>query len=208
MANIFRRILVFPYEQWYLHRRAAGEVDGIALIDYPRNTPYLRETFVTALKFLEQRDPRRFRRVKKHVKRIVNFPLGYSGAGYIQHLKAYATNFQPPKSEASIPKVAVLEAGMLAHEATHGLLHERGIPYTARTRERIEKLCWAEEHRVYDHAGLTPESLAKLKSIRKFDPEYYRKRWSASFFQRIRDSVKYEKQAEARRKQSDVIQKP
>ena len=118
MASIITRILAWPYEQWFLHTRAAGEIEGIALVDYPRNTPFFRETFATALEILRQRDPRRHKRVITHVQRIMNFPVGYSGAGYIQHLKAYATSFQSPPTEAGIRKEAILQASMLIHEAT------------------------------------------------------------------------------------------
>ena len=189
MANIFTRILVWPYEQWFLRTRTVGEIEGIALVDYPRNTPFFRETFATTLDILKQRDPRRYRRVLTHVRRIMNFPVGYSGAGYIQHLKAYATSFQPPPTEAGIRKSAIWEASMLVHEATHGLLYARHIPYNARTRERIEQLCSREEHRFLDHVGLTPESLAKVKSIRRYHPELYQKRWSSSPWQLFKERL-------------------
>ena len=66
---------------------------------------------------------------------------------------------------------------MLVQMATHGLLYARSIPHTARTRERIEQLCFTEEHRFLDRVGLTPESLAKVKSIRRYHPDLYQKRW-------------------------------
>ena len=207
MASIITRILVWPYEQWFLHTRAAGEVDGIALIDYPRNTPYFRETFATALDILRQRDPRRYKRVVTHVRRIMNFPVGYSGAGYIQHLKAYATSFRPPPTEPGIRKAAIWEASMLVHEATHGLLYARKIPFTPRTRERIEQLCSREEHHFLDRVGLTPESLAKVKSIRRYHPDLYQKRWSSSPWQLFKERLRYTKQEDIRRKEREAAPK-
>lgn len=207
MANIFTRILVWPYEQWYLRTRSVGEVEGIVLVDYPGDTRFFRETFATALQILQQRDPRRYKRVLRHVRRIMNFPVGYSGAGYIQHLKAYATSFQPPPTEAGIRKLAIWQASMLVHEATHGLLYAHNIPYTARTRERIEQLCSTEEHRFLDHVGLTPESLAKVKSIRRYHPELYQKRWSSPFWRRVKEAIRYTKREEARRKEQEATQK-
>ena len=117
MANIFTRVLVWPYEQWFLRARG-GRSRRHRSLDYPRNTPYFRETLATAFDILRQRDPRRHKRLLTHVRRIMNFPMGYSGAGYIQHLKAYATSFQPPPTEAGIRKEAILQASMLIHEAT------------------------------------------------------------------------------------------
>jgi hypothetical protein len=206
VASIITRILVWPYEQWFLHTRAAGEVEGIVLVDYPRNTPYFRETFATALEILRQRDPRRHKRVITHVQRIMNFPVGYSGAGYIQHLKAYATSFQPPQTEAGIRKAALLQAGMLVHEATHGFLYARKIPYNPRTREHIEQLCAREEHRFLSRV-LTPESFAKVKEIRRYDPELYQRRWSSPFWRRVKEGVRYTKREEARQKDRAAIQK-
>lgn len=206
MANILTRVLVWPYEQWFLRTRSIGRVEGIVLVDYPRNTPFFRETFATALQILQQRDPRRHKRVLTHVRRIMNFPpVGYSGAGYIQHLKAYATSLPPP-TEAVVRKEAILQASMLVHEATHGLLYARRIPYNPRTRERIEQLCFREEHRFLSHV-LTPESLAKVKTVRRYDPEFYQRRWSASLWQRIRDGIRYTKQEDARREEQKAAQK-
>jgi hypothetical protein len=206
VANIFTRILVWPYEQWFLRTRSAGEVEGIALVDYPRNTPFFRDTFATALQILRQRDPRRHTRVLTHVRRIMNFPIGYSGAGYIQHLKAYATSLQPPPTEAAVRKEAILQASMLVHEATHGLLYARKIPYNPRTRERIEQLCSTEEHRFLSHI-LTPESLAKVKTVRRYHPELYQKRWSSSPWQLFKKRFRYTKQEDIRRKERDAAQK-
>jgi hypothetical protein len=206
VANILTRVLVWPYEQWFLHTRSIGEVEGIVLIDYPRTTPFFRETFATALQILQQRDPRRHKRVLRHVRRIMNFPVGYSGAGYIQHLKAYATSLQPPQAEAAVRKEAILQASMLVHEATHGLLYARRIPYSPRTQERIEQLCSTEEHRFLSHV-LTPESLAKVKTIRRYHPELYQKRWSSSPWQLFKERLRYTKQEDARRKEQEAAQK-
>ncbi len=206
MASIITRILVWPYEKWFLHTRAAGEVEGSGLIDYPRNTPYFRETFATALDVLRQRDPRRYKRVVTHIRRIMNFPIGYSGAGYIRHLKAYATSFRSPPTEAGIRKAAIWEASMLVHEATHGLLYSRRIPFTPRTRERIEQLCSREEHHFLDRVGLTAESLAKVKSIRRYHPELYQKRWSSSPWQLFKDRLRYTKEEDRRRKERQTNQ--
>jgi len=205
LANIITRVLVWPYEQWFLRTRKVGEVEGIVLIDYPQNTPFFRETFASALQILQQRDPRRHKRVRTHVRRIMNFPVGYSGAGYIHHLKAYATSLQPP-TEAAVCKEAILQASMLVHEATHRLLYARKIPYNPRTRERIEQLCSTEEHRFLSRV-LTPESLAKVKTVRRYHPELYQKRWSSSPWQLFKGRLRYTKEEDARRKERQAAQK-
>jgi len=207
VANIITRILVWPYEQWFLRTRSVGEVEGIILVDYPQNTPFFRETFATALQILQQRDPHRHKRVLTHVRRIMNFPVGYSGAGYIQHLKAYATSFQPPQAEAGIRKTAITQASMLVHEATHGLLDSRKIPFDPRTRESVEQLCSKEEHRFLRRV-LTPESFAKVKEIRRYHPELYQKRWSSSPWQLFKERLRYTKEEDIRRKEGDAAKRP
>ncbi len=198
VANIITRILVWPYEQWFLRTRCVGKIEGIILVDHPRDTSFFRETFATALQILQQRDPHRHKRVLTHVRLIMNFPIGYSGAGYIQHLKAYATSFQSRQAEAGIRKTAIIQASMLVHEATHGLLHSRKIPYDLRTRERIEQLCCKEEHRFLRRV-LTPESFAKVKEIRRYHPELYQKRWSSSPWQLFKERFRYTKAENIRR---------
>jgi hypothetical protein len=205
VASIITRVLVWPYEQWFLRTRTVGDVEGIVLIDYPQNTPFFRETFAAALQILQQRDPRRHKRVLTHVRRIMNFPVGYSGAGYIQHLKAYATSLQP-LTEPAVRKEAILQASMLVHEATHGLLYARKIPYNPSTRERIEQLCSTEEHRFLSRV-LTPESLAKVKTVRRYHPELYQKRWSSSPWQLFKGRLRYTKEQDARRKEREAAQK-
>jgi len=203
VANILTRILVWPYEQWFLRTRNVGAIEGVVLIDYYKNTLHFRETFASALEGLRHTDPRRYERVRLYIRYIMNFPIGYSGAGYIQHLKAFATSFQPPPSEAAVRKSAIWYASMLVHEATHGLLHARNIPFNSRSRERVEQLCSKEEHRFLDRAGLTPESLAKIKSLRSYHPELYRKRWSSSPWRLFRESFRYTKQEKAKTKDQE-----
>jgi hypothetical protein len=202
VANIITRVLVWPYEQWFLRTRAVGNVEGIALVDYPRNTPFFREIFATALQILQQRDPRQHRRVLRYGRSIINFPIGYSGAGYIQHLKAYTTSLQP-LPDAAVRKEAILQASMLVHEATHGLLYARKIPYHPDTRERIEQLCSTEEHRFLSRV-LTPESLGKVKTVRRYHPELYQRRWSLSLWRRIGEGMRYTKEENERRKQREI----
>jgi hypothetical protein len=206
MANIFRRMLVWPYEQWLIHRRVIGDIAGIILIDDGKNTPQLRETFATALEIIQRRDLRRYKRVLAHIRRIMNFPIGYAGAGYIPHLRAYATSFESAPSEATIRKKAILYAASLVHEATHGLLCARKIPYNTRTRERIERLCTKEEHRFLSHV-LTRDSLTKISDYIRYDPHAYRKRWSLSFWQRSIEGLRYHKEQAARLKQRDATKK-
>jgi tetratricopeptide (TPR) repeat protein len=62
-------------------------------------------------------------------------------------------------------------ASILIHEATHGVVSEKGIPYDESHRERIERLCHAEEVRFLKHDH--PEIAAAYP----FDLEFYSRTW-------------------------------
>jgi tetratricopeptide (TPR) repeat protein len=67
-------------------------------------------------------------------------------------------------------------AGVLIHEATHGLLFEKGIPYDKETRERVERLCHLESYRFAMHfepgyADLYPGP---------YNPEWHKQSWARS----------------------------
>jgi hypothetical protein len=171
----------------------AQRIEGIPLIDYDLYTPYFRQTFALALQIIKIKDPRRFRRVCQYIKGIVAIPLGHIQAGYDQNLQVCAVRFQPPPSKEKLSNWAAWYAPILVHEATHGLVHARGIPYDEEHRERIERLCYKEENRFLRRLGLTPDSLAKMQQIKTFDSEGYRKLWTSSFWQRWRQSVRYQK---------------
>ena len=142
---------------------------------------------------LKVKDPRRFRRICRYVKGIVALPIGHAEAGYIEPLKVCAVRFQAPPSEEKLRQYAAWYASILVHEATHGLIHARKIPYDEHYRERIERLCFQEENRFLRRLGLTPESLAKIRQIKSFNGEAYRRNWASSFWSRWRQSVRYQK---------------
>jgi hypothetical protein len=171
----------------------AHRIEGIALVDYDLYTPYFRQTFATALGLIKLKDPRRFRRICRYVKGIVALSIGHVQAGYVEQLQICAVRFEPPPSKEKLAQWAVWYASILVHEATHGLVCARGIPYDERYRERIEHLCFKEERRFLRPLGLTPESLAKMEKIKTFNSDGYRRLWASSFWQRWRQSVRYQK---------------
>jgi hypothetical protein len=71
------------------------------------------------------------------------------------------------------------------HEATHGLLHSRDIPYTAENRTRIETFCVAEESRFARHLQVDPRVLVWLQPKFQFDPARWHQDWSATRWQKF-----------------------
>jgi hypothetical protein len=176
---------------------------GIPVVDYDLYTPFFRQTIALALEIVRRKDPRRFRRICRYVKGVVALPIGHAQAGYIEQLQVCAVRFQPPSSKEKLPKWGAWYALMLVHEATHGLLYARGIPYDEKHRERIERLCFKEENRFLKRLGLTPESLAKVQKIKSFNPDGYHRLWTSSLWQRLRQSVRYQKAERERRRRGD-----
>jgi hypothetical protein len=173
-------------------------IRGIPIVDYDLYTPYLRETFAAALDLIERKDPRRFRRVCDYLKGIVALPVN-AVAGYLPQLQVCAVRFHPPRSKEELPKAAVWYGGILVHEATHGLIEARKIPYDDENRERIERLCFKEQHRFFKRLGLTPESLAQLEQINSFKPAAYQPK---SFWQNWREIRRRDKAEKARQRES------
>jgi hypothetical protein len=98
-----------------------------------------------ALDFLKATDARRFRRVQQFIKAIVFSHRG--GASYNAVLQKCNVGFAHFHFEQDEPHKVPWYATTLVHEATHGALHAREIPYNRRTRMRCERLCTMEEWR-------------------------------------------------------------
>jgi len=192
IVSFVDRVMLRRIERRLRSTDEAHRVEGIALVDYALYTPYFRQTFAAALGLIKLKDPRRFRRICRYVKGIVALPMGYVQAGYVEQLQVCTVRFDPPPSKEKLAQWAVWYASIVVHEATHGLLHARGIPYDERYRERIERLCIKEEHR-FLRPLLTPESVTRMEKMRTFNSDAYRWHWASPFWQRWRRSVQYKK---------------
>ena len=191
ILRFLNRRVLGEMEQRLRSADAAERIRGIPLVDYDLYTPYLRETFAAAFDMIERKDPRRFRRVCRYLKGIVALPIN-SEAGYVPQLQVCAVRFQPLRSKDKLAKSAAWYAGFLVHEATHGLIHVRGIPYEEH-KERIERLCFKEQNRFFKRLGLTPESLRKLEQINSFKPAAYQPKSFWQHWREIRRRAKTEK---------------
>lgn len=121
------------------------EYRGIRLIAFPPYGVDSLAVIVDALELLRRSDPRRFRRVEQHTKRILlgDFKaLGfYTPIGRICGL----TNLSP--SGARNPLIAYGYAATIVHEATHGLLHILRFAPTRANLKRIERIAVREQAR-------------------------------------------------------------
>src|ERR1044071_2417959 len=113
------------------------------------------ESTLEVLKLIERVDPRRFRRIQKHVRFIVHSELA-SGACYKRLARWCAIDYSRYDFTEDQDWSLLSYASALVHEATHGEIFSRYIISSARTRVRIEKLCHTEERRFLRHLD-TPQ---------------------------------------------------
>ncbi len=105
--------------------------------------PLFVEKTKSALDFIEDTDPLRFKRVQRYIKAI--FHSNRSLASYNHKLNSCSVGFAHFHFEDDASYKIPWYACTLVHEATHGVFHNRKIPYTNQTKEKIEYFCVLEE---------------------------------------------------------------
>lgn len=173
-------------EQWLRRKCEIAQIDGIALVDLEDYTPYFRRTIAAALQLIKGTDPRRYARLRRHISSIVNCTRPFGGAVYFYETKTCEIEFEPrPRSEYEMQFYTAWYACTLVHEATHGVLRSRGIPYTPENRSQIEKLCVTEEQRFARGLHLDSRILTWLQPKLQFDPARWHGYWAATRWQKF-----------------------
>jgi hypothetical protein len=175
LKNVLRRGL--------LSLQAKNEVarfEGIIISD-PQDTVSFRETVLEALRLIKDLDPRRFRRIQRHIKWIVNMLLPYGGAQYAYSMRTCKIDFEKSVWDAYSDFRPALCACLLVHEATHGLIHAWNIPYSSQLRSRIERLCVTEEQRFLSHVGAVRPDVAEAM-WHDFDESQWHRHWNDSIW--------------------------
>lgn len=169
---------------WVQRRCEVARFEGIILADVRNTNPHFRDTLLAALQFLQNHDPRRFARVKRHIEWVVNCDLELGmAAEYRYETRTCAIDFKDAEPDSDMNVEVGRYARTLVHEATHGAVLKRGIPYRSELRARTEALCVAEEHRFLDRvASFAPELADQL--WREFDPSDWEGVWTASRWKR------------------------
>jgi len=139
--------LLEPILRLALARTERESVDGVAIVNGKGKSSaegFLRATR-EALSLIKSWDARRYHRVCQNLDYIVNVRMAPAGT-YIHGLKLclvdYEKHFATHDSEWNLRMYACT----LIHEATHGLIERRSIPYYPENQERIERLCHLEEY--------------------------------------------------------------
>jgi hypothetical protein len=185
-----RRLIARLCDQVIVLLQRGGEVarfDGIILSDMrtdDEGKSLFAETLLASLRLLKDVDPRRFRRVQRHITWVTSRTLPNGGASYHYSTRTCYIDFEEPDAVRDRDHVTGWHACVLVHEATHGVIRSRGILYTPEWRERIERLCVHEEQRfVRRLATINPDLAAELRE--EFDPRNWHWSWTATPFQKL-----------------------
>lgn len=151
--RILNHILMIPLS-WVVRRLLSDSKDliqykGITIIadGFDGVHHFVDPLFVDktkeALDFIAEIDPIRFKRVQRFIKVIAHSNRAL--ASYNHQLNSCSIGFAHFRFEDDAPHKIPWYACTLIHEATHGVFRSRRIPYTKRTREKIEYFCVLEE---------------------------------------------------------------
>jgi hypothetical protein len=166
-------------------RLKVGEHSGIGLLDTSR-AGHARQDFISrtteALDLVARVDPKRFKRIRAHIKYIVHHELPHEWAKYDNDFQWCFVDFTQLDFSKD-PELAIWGYGAaLVHESTHGRIHSFRIPYSRKTRERIERLCDIEAARFLLHQS--PEASEAWNSVMN-TPEGHAELWSKPWYQRL-----------------------
>jgi hypothetical protein len=169
---------------WIYRKYKTATFAGIALVDWEEN-PHFATVITDALKLIEQSDPRRFHRVQRQIRFIINCTRPFGGGAYFSDTKACEFEFVTLRSEDELQFNIPWYACASVHEATHGRLHSWGIPYTPDNRARIEKLCVTEEQRFAKCLLVSPRVSAWLQETHVFDARRWERSWNTTTWKKF-----------------------
>ena len=162
--------------------------DGISLAD-TQDSALFRSAVPAALQVIKDMDSRRYHRLQRYIKWIVNCPLPYGGGQYNYPTRTCRLDFEKTAREPDPEYAAAVIAITLVHEATHGVLRARGIGYSAELRSRVERCCVREEHRFLARlAKIRPDIATVLH--REFSESHWQRSWTATRIQSFLDLVR------------------
>jgi hypothetical protein len=148
------RNLVGTFLEWLgLKLSRLDRIDGVVIYDC---TPgqLSKDAFLErtreAMALIKSLDARRYRRVCRYLRYVTNGELRSRG-NYGRTLKICRVDYDKLSNSKQTQTNVREYAGTLIHEATHGLLFDKGIPYDKETWERVERLCHLESYRFAQH---------------------------------------------------------
>jgi hypothetical protein len=145
-------LVALAAETMCLHLWPETLVSGIQVTDpFPETRSRFVDTVSSALERIEANDHLRFRRVKREIKRIFNFPV-LTGVEYSRCFRVCRLDLRRFDAINDRESMVDLLAMKLVHESTHGYLCSKTI-LQDRNYARTERLCLREEMRLCEKAG-------------------------------------------------------
>lgn len=145
---------VRPIATFFLKKLAEHRYEDILVIDvlaFGRNKTIFLDITIQALALIARRDPRRFRRVRKEINYIMCSKPHGSRMIYSRPWRLCRVDIRqyPIASNTSNHTNDIVKryAVDLIHEATHGYLFSKKMPYTKALQPRIERACAREAER-------------------------------------------------------------
>jgi hypothetical protein len=139
-----RLVLRWGYEKFLLQTFDAIKICDIASADDTEQQLFCCRT-LKALELIKENDPRRYRRIQRHLVYIINCRTLLAGE-YSSSLRSCDINVSHFNFEDE-DFVILMLACTFIHEATHGRIFAYHIPYDTEHRLRVECLCHQEEVR-------------------------------------------------------------
>jgi len=178
-------------ERWLLKGKLEGEFyEGIKIVDASLRRDIDKRfcvNTVAALRLIESLDPRRFRRVQREIKYVLNCE-DWRWAYYTRALRCCNIDYGSIDDTGNEEWYLRYYASTLVHEATHGAIYSRCIDYTRKLRPRIERLCHLEEKRFTSKFDTADRHWSK-ELVRDFDEQDWKKYWHSKFSQRFKESI-------------------
>jgi hypothetical protein len=155
-----------------LKRKVVAEAHGIRLVSFGRQSEFV-PIISQALELICRHDLRRFGRVQAHLDWIFD-NAHWAGAGHASYhagIKACRIDFGLLPAVGDPLSQAAGYAGLIVHEATHGVLEARQICAPEYDRGRLESLCYSEQNRFLARLKAQRPELRLFKA--KYRPEFY-----------------------------------
>ena len=179
MANLLKRLADKGFVRLY-RGSVVGDFDGITLVSLCPNPDAFVQCIRASLKLIRDYDPRRYKRVVKQTRWLVDSTLsGGSYSGEYQHrIKATGIDFELDESVGDQHFHEAYYASLVIHEATHGVIRDRNIDTEPGNRIQVERICTAESNRFI---GLLQRSIPTLSDelVRPFNPVNWAESWNS-----------------------------
>lgn len=164
--------------------------DGFRILD-SNTTPGSQDRIqkvTDALNMLRRISPRRAASIQGRASRIFVFPTTGTDGEYWRKPRAVVLNRS--FVERASPEELLL---VIVHEATHARLMDRGIPYSASIRHRVEQACIREEIRTASLLGSAEAWVARVRN-KNATPDFWsdeaaRKRKELAFMEMTSDQA-------------------